>query len=668
MMKKIRFLAAIFVLFLFLPLSVPLAQDEFEEEALFRFEEYVVTAAKYKQKISESPSTITVITEEDIKHSGATNLGDLLRMVPGYEVMELSPSDHEIGARGENKPVSNGILTMVNGRSIYLDFWGMVLWDYIDVPLESIKRIELIRGPGSPLYGANAFHGVVNIITKGPEDFQHADLSFTGGELDTYIGTAIHSGKYGDLGYLLSAGWDQTSHWEGEGISRKYPRGRASLIYNLGNDSKITFEGGATGGESEVFHNVIGLVDAEGASYNLMLDYQSPKFYLRTFWNGLDVAELYCDADDMVPKGGFPPDLNIDIASNYYFKKYLSANTFDVESQYIFDIGRMNSIVVGADFRYNTIDSDLVVEEYRTQDLYAGYLQHEFRFRDILTSFLGVRYDKHPLVKDVLSPRGSLIISAFQPHIFRLSVGRAFRTPSFMESYVDMFAPVVLISDPEEHIGRIYGKGNEELKSEKLTSYEIGYQTKLLDKIQFNLNLFYNQISKLIALKAEDFELEFPLDIIIKYSNRYNRAALGGEADVNYFITEWLKGFLSYAFTKVKDTDTDKVIKTAPKHKIYGGLRLIMRNGLSSELSVHYVSKAFLPPLLTIEEPIEANLVELGEVDSYTIVNLRVGYKFLNDQIEVAASAFNLLEDKHREYPLTEEIGRKIVGTVSCSF
>ncbi|UCD86059.1 MAG: TonB-dependent receptor, partial [Deltaproteobacteria bacterium] len=209
------------------------------EADLFFVEEYMVTAAKRKQTVSESPSAVTVITEEDIRHSGATNVGELLRMVPGFEVVEFTPSDTGIGARGQNKPMSNGILVMVNGRSIYLDFYGTVFWAFTDISLESVKRIEIIRGPGSALYGANAFHGVVNIITKEPEDVQGDNLSLTGGNLNTHI-NAIHSGKYGELGYLLSAGWEQAFHRE-DGVSRRYPRERISLDYMLDDDSKIIF-------------------------------------------------------------------------------------------------------------------------------------------------------------------------------------------------------------------------------------------------------------------------------------------------------------------------------------------------------------------------------------------------------------------------------------------
>ncbi|UCD85248.1 MAG: TonB-dependent receptor [Deltaproteobacteria bacterium] len=668
-------------IFLHLLFGISSAQEEFEEEAIFRFEEYVVTAAKYKQKISESPSTITVITEEDIKYSGATSLGDLFRMVPGLEVMELSPSDHEVGARGQNQPLSNGILAMVNGRSIYLDFWGVVIWDYIDIPLELIKKIEIIRGPGSALYGANAFHGVVNIITKESGDFHTADITFTGGELDTYIGTAIHSGEYGDLGYILSAGWNQTSHWEGDEVSRRYPRGRASLNYKLDHDSKITVEGGIVeggkevDGKGEIFYYPIGLVEAEGRLGNLTLEYQRPEFYLRTFWNSLDLDKLYCD--DLVGKSGLPEEITVD--ESYAFEEDLATNTFDIESQYKFDVGRMNSIVAGADFRYNTIDSTLL-DEYRSQTLFAGYLQHEFRLRDLLTSFLSVRYDRHPQVGNVLSPRGSLIISKIEPHIFRLSVGRSFRNPSLAESYAALEVPVLYTIGNLTVPGRIFAVGYEDLVPEKLTSYEFGYQTRFVDRIKFDLNLFYNQIDDIVVPEVTELIIDLETGGVtgmIQFLNLYSRFIMGGEAGAEFIITDWLKGFINYAYTNVEQEylGKRKRLKMTPKHKLNGGVRLILKNGFSSNLMVHYVSDTFWPfPLeasYEVREMFNSVGVELEPLygtDPYTLVNLRIGYELLKDRLEIAASAYNLFNDKHREYPETEKIGSKILGSITLEY
>ena len=132
------------------------ASAQFEEEEFFKVDEWVETASKRLQKVAQSPAAVTIITAEEIRESGATNLGDLLRRVPGLEVMSISPGDFEIGARRINKPMENGILVMVDGRSIYQDYFGIVLWSKMDIALEQIEKIEVVRGPGSVLYGADA--------------------------------------------------------------------------------------------------------------------------------------------------------------------------------------------------------------------------------------------------------------------------------------------------------------------------------------------------------------------------------------------------------------------------------------------------------------------------------------------------------------------------------
>lgn len=152
--------------------------QDFEElslEDLLEIE--VVTAAKKVQKISEAPAAMYVITEEDIKQSGATTIPDVLRIVPGIDVMEITATDFAINARGFNQEMSNKMLVLIDSRTMYWDFYGLIAWDSFPIALEEIKRIEIVKGPGSALYGANAFSGVINILTKSQKSSDLAPLS-----------------------------------------------------------------------------------------------------------------------------------------------------------------------------------------------------------------------------------------------------------------------------------------------------------------------------------------------------------------------------------------------------------------------------------------------------------------------------------------------------------
>src|SRR6187455_1273433 len=139
------------------------------ELQLLKEEETVSIASRYEQPISQAPSNVYVITDEDIRHSGATDLPTVLRRIPGLEVMQVTGADFNVSVRGDNQLVSNKLLVMVDGRSIYVDTQGQVYWKAIPVTLPEIKRIEVLRGPASVTYGFNAFDGIINIITKSPE-------------------------------------------------------------------------------------------------------------------------------------------------------------------------------------------------------------------------------------------------------------------------------------------------------------------------------------------------------------------------------------------------------------------------------------------------------------------------------------------------------------------
>jgi iron complex outermembrane receptor protein len=165
-----------------------------QEKILFEDLPIVVTAARKKQKIVEAPSTIDVISSDDIRYSGAFTIADLLRQVSGVDVMTISARSQQVGVRGFIDASNNKLLVMVDGRSVYLDSDGSVQWNLLPVSLSEIDHIEVVKSPSSSLYGANAYSGVINIITKLPEQYQGTTLKLTVGELNTYR-ASIQTGR-----------------------------------------------------------------------------------------------------------------------------------------------------------------------------------------------------------------------------------------------------------------------------------------------------------------------------------------------------------------------------------------------------------------------------------------------------------------------------------------
>ena len=226
----------------------PVARQEAQlsdELELMKEEETVSIASRYDQPISQAPSNVYVVTDEDIRQSGATDLPTVLRRIPGLEVMQVTGADFNVSMRGDNQLVANKLLVMVDGRSIYVDTQGQVYWKAIPVTLPEIKRIEVLRGPASVLYGFNAFDGIINIITKSAAEMRGTTLQFGGGAYGTISSAAIHAGTAGRFGYRLSVGHDQNQQWRnGDALAFRSNKFNVQTEYAAGGDSKIRFSGG----------------------------------------------------------------------------------------------------------------------------------------------------------------------------------------------------------------------------------------------------------------------------------------------------------------------------------------------------------------------------------------------------------------------------------------
>lgn len=583
------------------------------ELSIFEEIPIITIASKRKQLITEAPSTVSVITAEDIKNSGVTDLAELFRSVPGMDVMAMSVSDYDVCARGMNAPGVDKMLVLLDKRPVYFDFYGIVTWSMVPVALEDIKRIEIIRGPGSAVYGANAYSGVIDIITKSIEESEGTLLKAKAGEENTGIGSLIHAGRQNDLGYKLSLNWKKADEWSGNETGLESFDMSVLMDYPVGNESRLSVSAGRCDSPTGKTMTKIGLFKREGTTDYVKLNYDLSTLNVQCFWNRLDVDTVYMGTD-------YP----------------ISTNTYDLDIQRSLPIGNGHMLTCGASYRHNRIESTLV-EETHTQNLWAVYLDSELCPADKVILNMGARYDHHSLAGEEVSPRASLIYSPAKRHIFRLTYGTAFKNPHFIQSYL--------------HIPAAFAHGNEELDPEKLTAYELGYQTFIGEKVKGMLNLFLNEYKDFI-LFANYSTTQIPY---YTYRNIGKAESVGGELDFNFLFSDGISGILNYSYQELTNKDTDERIESAPEHKLTAGLRARMVNGYSASLTAHYVDKTSWENLG-------------GDVDSYTLVNARVAREFLDEKMEIALSIYNLLDDKHREHPWGEEIGQKIFVTICCRF
>ena len=259
-----------------------------EELELLKEEETVSIASRYEQPISQAPSNVYVITDEDIRHSGATDIPTILRRVPGLEVMQTTGADFNVSVRGDNQFRANKLLVMVDGRSIYLDAQGNVFWKNLPVTLPEIKRIEVLKGPASAIYGFNAFDGVINIITKSPEEMKGTTLQFGGGEVGTISSAAVHAGSSGKVGYRLSVGHDQNQQWRSrDSLAFRNNKVNAHTEYALGGDAKLLFSGGLV--DSNRYDGDLGDVGISSTRPTqgyANVAYERPTGFVRAWWQG----------------------------------------------------------------------------------------------------------------------------------------------------------------------------------------------------------------------------------------------------------------------------------------------------------------------------------------------------------------------------------------------
>lgn len=580
------------------------------ELQLMKEEETVSIASRYEQPISRAPSNVYVITDEDIRHSGATDLPTVLRRVPGLEVMQMSGADFNVSARGNNQTVSNKMLVLVDGRSIYVDVQAHVYWKAIPVTLPEIKRIEVLKGPASVVYGFNAFDGIINIITKSPEEMRGTTLQFGGGELGTITSAAVQAGTIGKLGYRVSIGRDQNQQWrDRDALAFRAHKFNVQTEYALPNESKLVVSGGLVDmnrHDGPITSTVV-LADRPALGYG-HVSYERPNFFMRAFWNGFD------NATGINQHPFLAPFLQI-TDRNGSQTSVIHGNTYNVEAQHTLDIGTTNRLTYGFNYRHNTLSSNFT-SGFSREDRLGFYLQDEWKPVQTLTLVAGARYDLDTFIHPTISPRVALLFTPVPDHTFRATVSAAYRSPTLFETTAEN--QIFITGSPVPGMNR----GSTDLNPEKIVSYEVGYQGWYFNhRLRTRVDLFFNHISNLINFRS--------VGLIVTPHNSGEADIYGGEAGIDFLATSWLTGFANLAYQEFGQTFTDTARRGAPRFKINAGLRGEWENGLNGEIAFHHVGAATYPvnTAFTQFAPFGGFIPPTERVGSYDLLNLRVAYK-----------------------------------------
>jgi len=657
-----------------------------EEESVPRMEESAsigrgIFPGKPKP-ISASPSNVYIITDDDIRQSGAIDIPTVLRSVPGIEVMQVTGADMNVSARGNNQLRANKMLVLVDGRSIYLDVQGEVLWKNIPVTLLEIKRIEVLKGPAGAIYGFNAFDGVINIITKSAAELKGVTLQFGGGEYGTISSSAIVGAVHGNWGLRLSTGHNQTNQWNNrDSLAFRNNLFNGQVEYHFSGDSKLTLQGGIVD-SNRYFGPIVDtvVVNQQPSQRYTNVVYERQDFFIRAFWTGTNqpgtIASnpLISQFFQVFDNNGNNNSLN------------LEENSYNVEGQQALDLGPDNRLTLGANYRYNTAKSNFLGGDGKAHETRLGlYLQDEWRMISNLTAVAGVRYDLDTFINPTISPRASLIFNPWNDHTLRAEVSVAYRPPTMFETRtLNQGAVSVPVPFPPFNLtfpSSLTGSSN--LVPEQIISYNIGYQGWYWKhRARVRLDAFYNHISDLISISQTSLtSLTFSNGGTQGQAGQGGGSAdiYGGETGFEVWPRPWFSAFANASFVKIYQTYTldNRVARGAPNWKANVGVRAEFENGISGQLLLHYVDGATYPVdpafAVTAAPPFNGSPAPINTVGSYFLFNPRAAYKFWQEkskgrEAEIALTGFNAFNDKHNEHPLGETISSRWMGWLTIRY
>jgi iron complex outermembrane receptor protein len=661
------------------------------------FEETVVTASKSAQSPLDAPNSTSIITEQDIRLSGITKIPELLRRLAGVDIAETTGSQTEVSLRGFNQRLSNKILVLINGRSVYVDLLGTTIWAVLSIGVEDIERIEVVRGPGSALYGADAMNGVVNIITKTPGE-GGSGFNVGYGDGNTTHGTAYASGRDKELAWRLSAGYDYLPRW-----SREVPSGRQDLYlttsdqnlsqqtYRLdgtvtrqvGKDILLGVQGGYAGGNFEILGvgpvNDLVIPGFYGADVTAYLN--SKHFEARAFLNRFEGNAA----------------LNAVTIGQSTMPSMFNLNVLDGEVQYIgqFETGSKidHDLHIGLNYRLKEVTwSYLANSEIEN---HAGLFVHdEVRLGKYFAIIGDYRADYVPYLNTIVqSPRGSILFHPSAKSTVRGIVGTSFRTPTFLESYTGFSIPLPVTGGAQLSDGARPDQPGFKVQPEQNFTTELGYLNSESDYFTFDSSFFYNHVSNLIdiaptrpvtvadlsnpAIPTYDPGTATYALFLGGFENQCQQYGVyGAEIGARTFPVE---GLDLYANTTLMSVNQDNshcsqeqlnlIANDARTSavKVNVGVQLRTTFGVSGSLDFHYVS-----PQDWAEQVVDVQSQQIVyqsfHLSDYELVNLSLGYRFLRNQAEIRGVAFNLLDDEHREHPFGQVVGRRLMGFFSYRF
>lgn len=524
----------------------------------------ISSASKYWQTTFEAPSSVSIISSEDIERFGYQTVGDALASLGGF-YLSYDRNYAYLGVRGFSRPTdyNNRVLLMINDHPINENVFGSSsIGTELGISLSSVERIEVVRGPGSSLYGTGAMFSVINIVTKNGGDFDKANFAIATGSFNQYS-TSLNLGK------TISDDWEFF-------LSAKYFEQKGKDIYFAEFDDPSTNSGVADDLDRDKYWGMCALLKYKRTK--LQFKYSAREKFFPTASYGIDFNHPnsktndnfgFIEASHFIPiKGNDEITVKLSLDRYYYTGNYPYNNLISSDEaigmwglfnvQYYTELSSASNFIAGIEYkenlesRYRLVDN--TGESFNKNILTSVksfYAQNEFQPLPTLTLLASIRYDGYTGESALFSPRGAIVFNAFQYSVLKIVYGTAYRAPNTYELYYEDVPTNFKLSSG--------------LEPEKITTLEFIYQQKFSDVLSGTISLYNYRVTNLIDQYFDD------TDSSLQFRNFNKASANGAELNLNYYPNKNIKTYLRYSYQYAQDDEAKTHMSNSPKHLFRGG-------------------------------------------------------------------------------------------------
>lgn len=619
----------------------------------------VISVSKKAETVANSPSAVYVVTNEDIIRSGVTNIPDALRMVPGVNVARTDSNSWAVSIRGFNSGLANKLLVLLDGRTIYNPVFGGVLWEAHDLVLEDIDRIEVVRGPGGTLWGANAVNGVINIITKHTVDTQGNLASVVYGNEERGIISARHGGSFGNDGSyrIYSKGFKRDSSGKPGGGDTYDEWDGVNSGFRADWSDQFTLQGNAYRNHTDQRRTHFSLVAPFTPIENQNIKYE-----------GINLLGRWTDKHD--DGSQLSIQSYIDWARRDEPINFIdNRTTYDLEVQYNLSPWGTHEIITGVGYRF-LADNEKGDENVsfspkeRHNSLYSAFVQDKITLAPekwFLT--LGSKFEHNEFSGFEVQPSARLQWHPVADQTIWAAVSKAVRTPTPIEE--DLTSTLTVVNTPFLIRGAFIP--NDNFKSEELIAYEVGYRNQITSVLSADLAAFYNVYDHLstVSVLLSDFSIVNngidPVHFFLpaQFRNDMKGQSHGFEAAMNWSVYPDLKISANYSYLhmslKAVDPTQESAEDNYPAHQVGARVSWNIYEDWTLDTSASYVDQ-----------------LSGSNVGDYVRLDMNLGWK-LNDNIKFNIVGQNLLDDANREFGSASdmnagEIERSVFGRLTWTF